>query len=330
MLQAIRSVLNQTFRDFEVIVIDDGSTDDTRHVVSALRNRIRYIYQHNKGLASARNTGIKASDGEYIAFLDADDIWEPQKLESQVEVMKSHPEVGLVYAAYSCIDEEDRIILRSINRNKPTGKILRELFLWSDINSSTVLVRKECFSRVGLFDENPAIKGGCEDWDLWLRIARHYEFYFLERSLVRYRQTASSVHRKTESMKKARIYVLKKAFSDSRLLSEIIDLKDYAYSSAHFDIGVGYYASRKMRKARKEFMQAIKLYPYQAKLYLYFVKCFLGSKLISLLTDSKNKILFFLRKTKCLRPHETQKIPVLRRLARKLKGKDPDYIYGGP
>jgi len=131
-------------------------------------------------------------------------------------------------------------------------------------------------------------------------------------------------------MKKARIYVLKKAFSDSRLLSEIIDLKDHAYSSAHFDIGIGYYASRKMRKARKEFMQAIKLYPYQVKPCLYFVKCLLGSKLIFLLADSKNKILSFLRKTKCLRPHETQKIPALRRLIRKLKGKDPDYIYGGP
>jgi len=183
--RAIRSVLNQTYRDFELIVVDDASSDNTREVVDNFHNeRIRYMrHDDNKGAPEARNTGIKNAGGRYIAFLDDDDEWLPNKLEKQVAKMEEVPgEVGLIYSGWEIRESEGEIIH---GRYYPQfkGDVSEKLLMGPLVGSvSKVLVKKECFDKVGLFDES--LKS-CQDWDMWKRISDYYEFDFVTDPLTR-------------------------------------------------------------------------------------------------------------------------------------------------
>ena len=175
--RAIQSVLDQTYDDFEVIVVDDGSTDNTMEVVSGFRDeRIKYI-QHpvNKGTpAAARNTGIRAARGELIGFVDSDDEWLPEKLQKQVDKFgTSSINVGLVYGGYCVIDDQTKRMIRQVYPRK-RGYMLREMLRMSGPPTSvlTPLVKADCFDRVGLFDETMIF---AEDWDMFVRIAEHLE-----------------------------------------------------------------------------------------------------------------------------------------------------------
>ena len=166
---AIQSVLDQTYADWETIVVDDGSTDNTRNVVSAFTDhRIRYIYQDNAKLPGARNAGIRAGTGEYVAFLDSDDRFLPDKLERQVAALERHPEAGLVASGSIEVDSQ----------GKPLRTLRPWLFqpqlTWQDwlyhcpFAPSDVLVQRDWLIRVGLFDVQQHY---VEDWDLWLRMS---------------------------------------------------------------------------------------------------------------------------------------------------------------
>jgi glycosyltransferase involved in cell wall biosynthesis len=183
--EAIESVLNQTFDDFELLVVDDGSTDNTREVMRTFVHdpKVRYLYQDNQGLAAARNAGIRNTHGEFVAFLDADDVWLERKLENQVDIMDSKPEVGLVYTDIYFIDGEGKILTdRQWARRRK--KTMFEDLLFSNVitgSASSSLIRRECLDRVGLFDETFK---SLEDLDLWLRIARHSEFERVDERLA--------------------------------------------------------------------------------------------------------------------------------------------------
>jgi GT2 family glycosyltransferase len=165
--EAIRSVLAQTYPHREIIVVDDGSTDDTRSRVQKYVPSVRYIYQPNQGAAAARNTGIAHGRGEYVAFLDDDDLWLPRKLELQAKLLVENPRVGLVYTWRFLTDLEGRV-LPQIQRPMHRGNVLGELLLACFVVPSVVMVRREWLDRIGLFDTG--LRTG-EDWDLWLRLA---------------------------------------------------------------------------------------------------------------------------------------------------------------
>ena len=185
--KAIDSVLNQTFTDFELIIVDDGSSDNTLDIISKYNDkRIKSIkHKHNMGVSAARNSGIKISNGKYIAFLDHDDEWLPRKLEKQLEVIEKSPEqVGLVYTGYYQIEPNRVRISPFINiANKLEGDLYQELVRGNFIVPSLVLIKKEVFKSVGYFDEK--LTGGGEDLDLWLRIAKKYHFAFIKDPLVK-------------------------------------------------------------------------------------------------------------------------------------------------
>ncbi len=183
--RAIKSVLGQTYRDFELIVVNDASTDHTDEVLNSFNDkRIRYVrFGENRGGPAARNTGIKMSRGNYISFLDDDDEWLPAKLEKQVEKIEHAPgEVGLIYSGSEVIEDGSNTVQRRYHPEQ-RGDVRIRLLLGPMVGSvSNVLVRKECFIKAGLFDES--LKS-CQDWDMWKRISDHYEFDFTPEILSR-------------------------------------------------------------------------------------------------------------------------------------------------
>ena len=172
--EAIESVLNQTYNNFELIIIDNYSEDDTKKIVDSYEdNRIIYLKFRNNGvIAASRNYGIKYSHGVYIAFLDSDDLWLLSKLEKQVEQLNSHEEICLSYVLYSYMLENGSI--RGIfpkTKNRFRGNIFKSLYLKAIIPNSGVMVRSKVFEELGLLDENSKLVAA-EDYDMWLRIAR--------------------------------------------------------------------------------------------------------------------------------------------------------------
>jgi len=200
--EAMDSVLNQTYEDLEVIVVDDGSTDGTkdmlkkyigspRHQVTKSPVDVRYFYQQNKGPAAARNRGIKEAKGDYIAFLDSDDIWLPEKIEKQMQKIKEEPQYYLVHTARLRMEPDGSI--KSSKRKVHEGSVLDELLKENFICCSSVLARRLCFDTVGLFDESRSNKS--EDYDMWLRIAQGHKIGFVNEELVKYRVNPNGYNR---------------------------------------------------------------------------------------------------------------------------------------
>lgn len=194
--QAIESVIRQTRTDWELIIVDDGSSDDTGEIVLPfLRDeRIRLVTQTNGGVSRARNRGIDLARGNWVAFLDADDIWLPEKLEKQMAVVKQHPEVGVCGTAMETIGREGRTI-ESFSEVDFFGQASRRLVTGSlSFPLSSGLVRKELFDRAGYFDEQ--ISSFSEDYDFWLRASLVCPFYKIGEVLIRYRVEIENTSRR--------------------------------------------------------------------------------------------------------------------------------------
>lgn len=188
--EAIASVLSQTFRDWELIVIDDGSTDNTRAIVEAYaRNdfRIRYVYRPKGGLSGLRALGVLLAQGTFVTFLDDDDAFYPEKLERQVEFLEKRSDVGLVYSYLDMVDEH-----KNFQRIWPTRPALSfiELVRECTIQPNAALVRREVFAKIGSFRTD--LKS-CDDYDLWLRISRVFPIAFLPEWVGLYRWHASNL-----------------------------------------------------------------------------------------------------------------------------------------
>lgn len=172
--KAISSVLVQTYKDFELIVVDDGSSDETVDVITSFRDeRIVFLRQENRGRSAARNRAIAVSRGRYVAFLDSDDEYLDHKLEQQVAYMDAHPAIGMVYTSAHCIDEQGQLLRHSYVASV-AGNIYKEIAFFQPVTITlpTVMVRREVLSEVGLFDE---AMERFEDTDLWRRIAKKFQ-----------------------------------------------------------------------------------------------------------------------------------------------------------
>ncbi len=190
--QALQSAIDQIFRDFEIIVVDGKSTDKTVKIVNEFAKkdkRINLVTQISPGLPSARNLGVSLSKGEYIAFLEADDVWHPEKLLLQVECLDKNPDIGLV-SCYSAVIDQNGLLLGWILGINVNGDVYKKVIWRNSISSCSVpLIRKKCLDEVGQFDDDVKF---CDDYDMWVRLAKKYLFKTITKPLVGYRRCESN------------------------------------------------------------------------------------------------------------------------------------------
>lgn len=258
--EAIRSVLAQTYQNIEIIVVDDGSILNVNKAIKAYKNKIRYIYQKNSGLSAARNKGIINSSGEYLAFLDDDDIFEPRKLEIQTAILRKFSEVGFVYSDYYIFqtDYRDQLELSlATGRNIPATEFAKSLFLNPNVAVPTVLIRRTCFKKVGLFNESLYQH---EDGDMFLRIALHWKIKFSDYPSARVRYHANKM-----SMDRIGIYssIIN---SSNKILASYPEFKailgddaNRRFADLHFKLGTAYLDKHKLNKSIVQFKLSHKL-----------------------------------------------------------------------
>lgn len=259
---AIQSVLAQTYQDFEIIIIDDGSTDNTQNVVRNFHDqRIKYVrYETNRGEALSRNAGILRSEGKYIAFLDDDDEWFPEILEMQVKAMENgHSDIGLVYTGRFIVDQAtDRILSQEIpqKRGDVYQDLLRENFVGA---TSVVLLKREVIERVGLFDPNIAYG---LDFDLWIRISKHSHFEYIKEPLVKYRFHKSRLSNDLKTVSRG-VADMRKKYGRKFILNN-----NY-FKSRYGIIGIKFCDMGNMKNGRKAFLSSIMLNPFDIRAYFY-------------------------------------------------------------
>ena len=193
--QTVDSALAQTYREHEVIVVDDGSTDRTPALMATYDQTVRYIRQSNQGASAARNLGVAHSTGEFIAYLDADDVWMPHKLEQQVKFLDAHPRCGLVHSEVAVIDEQNQVLHQRFNaetgRQVPQGQCIRDLLERAHIQTLTVVERRAAFDQAGEFDRRLPV---AQDYLHWISVAlTGWEIGYIAEPLGQYRWRKGSL-----------------------------------------------------------------------------------------------------------------------------------------
>ena len=289
--EALDSVLAQTYKDYEIIVVDDGSTDDTIQALQPYMSRIKYIYKENGGPGSARNVGIRNAQGEYIAFLDSDDLWLPEKLEKQVRYLERYPEISLVFT--DCLRLEENSLRRSKRRKFISDDMLVSIWWENLIVTSTVMVRKYCFERIGTFDESGRM---AEDLEMWLRIiANGYRVSFLDEILAVYRVRLSGHRRSnvdrayytTRQVLEKYYNIIKQYRRDAKKLYKRRFLR------LHFEHGLAYFCINMFQNARKQLKAALRYKTFNLRTVYalsYYLATFLHNNQIELIRKIKRRI----------------------------------------
>lgn len=264
--EAIESASNQTYKNIEIIIVNDGSTDNTAEIIkklmahsSELMGKVRYIYQENKGPAAARNRGIREAKGEYIVFLDADDEWLPDKLEKQIKLLNENRNVGLVTCGRDVIDQLGKKTISLPKIPVSRQKMLMAFTLGNIVGScSCVMLRKTCLNGVGCFDES--LKVG-EDWDLWLRIAREFDIEVVNEPLVKYNLRPNSQSGSGDINLKNELQLLEKIFNEPSM-QKAKTLRNKAYSQRYYKAAIAYRENGNVEKMKKAISESLQLYPF--------------------------------------------------------------------
>jgi len=286
--RAIESVLNQTYRDFELIIVDDSSTDNTDKIVKKFQEqdkRVKYIrHDKNKGGSAARNTGIKVARGEYIAFQDSDDEWLPEKLKKQMEVFKNtSSKVGIIYTGFWRIKDNEKTYIPQSWVKQKDGNIYFELLKGNFVGTPTILIKKKCFKKVGIFDENlPRL----QDWELVIRLSKYYNFKCIDEPLLVSYYTSDSISANNDALIKAIELIITKHFADFSNHKKIL-------SKHYFGLGIILYLDGDLINGRRYFIKAIKKYPLNIKYSLSYFVSFFGPRTFDKVTKIYHKFKYY-------------------------------------
>ena len=265
-LETVQSVLRQTLTDFELIVINDGSTDGTPAVLASINDlRLKIFSYSNGGLAIARNRGIERALGRFITFIDADDLWTPDKLEKQVATLRANPNAGVAYSWTKAMDHSGQLFYEGCSQSY-AGNVYAQLLRCNFITSgSNVMLTRAAIASSGLFDSTLRY---CEDWDYYLRIARSWPFVCVPHYQILYRQTAGSLSTNVSKMEESYQRVCDRAFKDTsqhvqpikaECLARVNQHLAQLYLKAHGTTGEGDRSS--LRNAAVKLWQAARLWP---------------------------------------------------------------------
>ena len=268
---AIKSALNQTFNDIEIIVSDDKSTDDTREVVRSFADeRIKYVLNKGKkGPSATRNTAILASEGEYIAFLDDDDEWLPDKLQKQIRVLDESPSnVCGVYTNRLLLERlTGKILSNDPGIEKLKGNLLYQLAIKNPIKTPTVILKKKCLDEVGLFDETISYM---EDRDMWIRLSMNWNFDFIPEPLTKiYVHDSGHLCQNLELQTAGRAELLER-------YEHLFKKNRKSWGELYLCQGAQYCQLKQMKKGRKNIIKAIKIYPLKKIAYYHLFSTFWG------------------------------------------------------
>jgi glycosyltransferase involved in cell wall biosynthesis len=277
--EAVESILAQAYRDYELVAVDDGSTDRTRILLHQFQDRLKLRYVNHpvcKGISISVNDGIQNATGEYITFLDHDDLWCPDFLETQVGYLDKHPDVGMVHSDFQTIDSEGNIIEESVahcrQRKRVSGQVFRQLFMDSFIAGSSVVIRKECFDRLGGFDESLH----WADYHMWLRVAYYYKIDYVPKVLTKYRQhtTQSSRNYATERPDQESVPMI----AIEKLLKQYPQIRSELgektirrrMATLYFDLSYSWLWTGASRNARACLAHAIRRWPTKSDFYIVY------------------------------------------------------------
>jgi len=282
--EAIQSIVDQTYKDCELVVVDDGSTDGTATSVEAFRGRIdiRYVrHDAPQGIPKSMNDGLRHASGDLIAFLDHDDAWFPEFLETQTAYLEQHPDVAMVHSDFQTIDAAGNILEYSVaacrNRRRPSGQVFPQLFMDSFIVGNSVLIRRECFTRLGMFDES--LRWG--DYLMWLRIARFYRVDYVDKVLTKYRQFPDQSTR-TLADTAARVPTPVQAIE--RLLALHPEVREelgervirQRLATSYFDLAYRWFIAGDRTTTRACLMKALQLWPTNGRYLAMYAATVLG------------------------------------------------------
>jgi glycosyltransferase involved in cell wall biosynthesis len=272
--RAVQSVLGQTYRDYELIIVDDGSNDDTPDIASAFKDdRILFLrHQAALGAPQARNTALRACNGEYVAFLDDDDEWLATKLARQMSLFSKAPEkVGVVYTAFEQIEEDRKSNPVPKELSHRAGDIHAALLEGNFITLPSVMIRKKCLETIGLFDEEmPRL----QDWEFLIRLSKQYHFMFINEPLLTIHCSKDSISGDDAALAEAMELILKKNFNDIKKNTKL--LIRYYIIIANLLIFIG-----QITRARVSFIKAIKKRPWDIRITGAFLASFLGRDVYS-------------------------------------------------
>lgn len=286
--QAVDSALKQTYSPIEIIVVDDGSEDDTRERLSQYGDRIRYVYQQNQGLSAARNTGMRIARGEYLAFLDSDDAFHPRKVELQIHYIQHHPDVELL-ATEMFSDEPIRWIDFMPAEPSVTFISLEAIAIKPRFAPSSVILHKRCIETAGAFDTSLR---SVEDREMWIRIATMYKMARIDMPLTWYRYTPGSMSSNPERMEYFELQVLNRAFQFPQLRNNK-RARRLAFSHCYRSSAYTFYSAGRYREALGRLCKSIRHWPfgydkldqvpafYRCRLFLGTLKRWLFSRKIT-------------------------------------------------
>lgn len=273
LLNSVLSVLKQTFDNYEIIIIDDHSVDDTKNVVNNIGDkRIRYFKNDGKnGPSVARNLGIKNAAGKYIAFLDDDDEWIPQKLEKQIHQFDScGKNICGIYSNRLMVNKQTgKTFSDNIGESKLKGNLLTQLLKTNPIHTSTLVVRKSCLDKIGLFDEKMRYM---EDRDAWTKLSMYWDFEYIPEALTKaYYHGNSHLSYNLEGQTQGRQIFLSR-------YHYLLKKNKKNYSDFHISIGAQYCQLGQMKKGRNYLTRGIFIYPINVISYFHFLFSLFGHK----------------------------------------------------